>query len=151
MPIDTLYTAAVLGHNRNPRRYGDLGGAVLHARGHNASCGDLIEVDVALDGGRLVDWRFRGEACAVAIAAASMLDALPLGNDRDGLQRLRDRIDGLVAGADPVEDYADLGELAPLSALRAFPGRRKCALLPIATLCAAVDRRGETRTEDSDA
>lgn len=151
MPVDALYTSAVLAHNRAPRRHGDLAGAVLHALGHNASCGDRIEVDVALDGGRVVDWRFRGEACAVAIAAASMLDALPLGNDGDGLRRLRERIDGLIAGADPVANYADLGELAPLSALRSFPARRKCALLPIATLCAAVERQGTAHTEDSTA
>lgn len=151
MPIDTLYTTAVLAHNRSPRRQGELDRSALRARGHNASCGDLIEVDVALAGERVADWRFHGEACAVAVAAASMLDALPLGRDAAGLVRLRERIDGLVAGVDPVEDYADLGELAALAALRAFPGRRKCALLPIATLCAAVEGRGVTHTEDPSA
>jgi len=56
-------------------------------------------------------------------------------------KELNRRFAALVSEAGSPESAEDLGEVAVLSVVRAFPSRRNCAALPWHTLAAALEGR----------
>ncbi|AKH98568.1 iron-sulfur cluster assembly scaffold protein [Halanaeroarchaeum sulfurireducens] len=70
-----MYRQQILDHYKNPRNYGSLEEPDFSHGGHNPSCGDQIEFDVALadDGETVERVAFEGEGCAISQASASML------------------------------------------------------------------------------
>ena len=73
MSAPPLYQQLVLDHSRAPRRFGELAGHTHAADGSNPLCGDTLHVELHVADARIVGYAFRGEACAVARASASML------------------------------------------------------------------------------
>jgi nitrogen fixation NifU-like protein len=80
--MSSLYGAVVAEHFRSPRNRGSFPAPDAASEGTNPLCGDRIRIELRIDKGRIAAARFRGEACMVAIAAASlltgMLEGLPL-------------------------------------------------------------------------
>ncbi len=136
------YRDIVLDHHRAPRRRGRLAPPAQSAEGVNALCGDQLRIEVRVEQGRVVAYAFEGTCCAIATATASLLGDRAIGGDADDLGALERRFTALVAGE--IAEAAELGALNALSELARYPARRKCALLPFATLRAAL--RGEART-----
>jgi nitrogen fixation protein NifU and related proteins len=139
-----LYPEVVLDHYRNPRNHGALDTCTHAADGANPLCGDRLRIELRCEGGRIRAMRFSGEACAIAIATASMLDDQVAGLDRAAVGLLAERIARLVTTGDA---GIALGALDALAPLQRHPVRRKCALLPIATVCAALDGHDLATTE----
>lgn len=135
MAVEDLYREAVLAHNRAPQRFGELQSPTHAGDGENPACGDALHVGLRVADGRIADLRFKGEACAVTIAAASMLGELIVGGAADRLQALRGKFERLLRGesGDP-----SLGELAALSELTRHPARHRCALLAFDAVQAAL-------------
>ena len=145
----SLYPASVLEHYRNPRNRGHLDGCTHAADGVNASCGDRLRVELdCADGARVRAMRYSGEACALVIAAASMLSERIIDLDAAALAELAQRFQRRIEGAD--EDAA-LGPLNAFGALERHPARRKCALLPWAALRAALAGDVRISTEETSA
>ena len=117
----TAFRAVVLEHFRRPRNRGPLAGANAEAEGANPLCGDRIRVQILADGGAIVDARFTADACAICIAAASILT--------EGARGLRA---GDARSLDLAWLNASLEGEAP-------PGRRRCVALPLDTFHRAVD------------
>ncbi|TLY50393.1 MAG: SUF system NifU family Fe-S cluster assembly protein [Gammaproteobacteria bacterium] len=139
------YHQLVLEHSRAPRRFGALEHATHTADGANPLCGDALHVDVRVTDGRIADLRFRGEACALVRASASMLGERAIDLDAVALAQLEADFARLVAGA--LAQEATLGDLNAFAALAQYPSRRKCALLPFATLRAALAGHVTATTE----
>jgi nitrogen fixation NifU-like protein len=135
MAVEDIYRQGVLAHNRAPRRFGELPGATHAGDGDNPACGDALHVALRVNAGRIEDLRFRGEACAVTVAAASMLGDLIVDAGTARLQELREKFARLLGGGpgDP-----DLGELAALAELSRHPTRHRCALLPFEAVQSAL-------------
>jgi nitrogen fixation NifU-like protein len=142
--MEALYPQVVLDHYRNPRNHGTLDACTHAADGANPLCGDHLRIELRCEGGRIEDLRFSGEACAVATAAASMLGELVAGLGREDVATLVARVERLVTMG---EADATLGALNAMASLQRHPARRKCALLPLATLHAALDGRMSATTE----
>ncbi|MFB6082091.1 MAG: Fe-S cluster assembly sulfur transfer protein SufU [Halanaeroarchaeum sp.] len=70
-----MYRQQILDHYKNPRNYGSLASPTFSHGGHNPSCGDQLEFDVALaeDGETIEQVAFEGDGCAISQASASML------------------------------------------------------------------------------
>jgi nitrogen fixation protein NifU and related proteins len=68
-----MFSDAVLDHFRNPRNPGKLPGADAAVEVSNPVCGDILQLAVRLDGGRIVEARFLCRGCTTAIACASLL------------------------------------------------------------------------------
>lgn len=136
MPASNLYTQAVLDHFRAPRNFGVLAAHTHAADGANPLCGDTLHVELRAEAGQVAELRFRGEACAIATAAASMLGEIAIGRSERELAALEDRFARLIHGG-PQDD--SLGELNVMGQLAQHPARQKCALLPFATLRAALN------------
>jgi nitrogen fixation NifU-like protein len=69
----TAFRAVVLEHFRRPRNRGPLENATTSVEGANPLCGDRIRVQLRVDDERVAEARFTADACAICIAAASML------------------------------------------------------------------------------
>ena len=136
MELTDLYREVILDHNKHPRNFGRLDPHDAEAKGHNPLCGDRLTVTLLRQGDRIADIRFEGNGCAISVASASMMTEAIKGKDRATVDALFQRIHALLTEAGA--SSADLGKLAALSGVRAFPARVKCASLCWHTLNAAL-------------
>jgi len=145
MSASELYQRIVLEHSRAPHHFGALAAPTHRAEGANPLCGDTLHVELRVVDGRVAEIAFRGEACAIAKATASMLGEAAARLDADGIAQLEARFARVIGG--DLERDDTLGDLNALAALANYPSRRKCALLPFATLRAALAGSAKTTTE----
>jgi nitrogen fixation NifU-like protein len=115
-----LYREHILDHYRNPRNQGVLEGADLSAELDNPTCGDVVRLDVRLEGDRVCEAHFSGHGCVISMAAASMLTEEVVGKTIDELQAMQD------------DDMLDL------LGVTLGPVRAKCGLLPLRVLQAGL-------------
>jgi nitrogen fixation protein NifU and related proteins len=143
------YDRFMLDHIKNARNYRALDDASHHAAGVNPLCGDEMTVYARVDAGSIGDVGFQCTCCGISMASASVMTELvksaPL---IDARPLLRTFINAL--GSEDTAAAATLTEaqLAILDAVRALPGRRKCAALPWLALEAALDGRTQAVSTD---
>lgn len=120
----SFYRENLLDHYRNPRQHGRLDAPTVSHEDLNPLCGDMIHIDLAIDGDRVADARFSGHGCAVSQAAASML------------------LEEIVGK--PVDEVAAFGrdDLLELLGVPLSPARLKCALLSLGVLRAGLHAAG---------
>jgi len=140
-----LYQAVILDHSRHPRHFGKLEGATAQARGYNPLCGDQLTLYLKMEQERIAEAGFEGKGCALCLASASLLTEAVRGRERADAERLAGEVQKFCT----TEGYetAELEPLMPLSGVRRFPARVKCATLPWHTLKAALGGRREATTE----
>ena len=114
--MPALYSDILLDHFRRPRNYGSLATPDISNEQFNPLCGDRIRIELKLDGSIVNEARFKGDACAISTAAASLLTELILGAD--------------------VGELANISDAQLISALQSDiqPARLQCALLPLQAL-----------------
>lgn len=78
-----MYSAELLDHFQNPRNPGEVDKPDAIARLENPACGDILELSLSLEGGRIVDIRFRAKGCVPAMACGSAITELIKGNSVD--------------------------------------------------------------------
>jgi nitrogen fixation protein NifU and related proteins len=137
MELNDLYRDVILDHNRQPRNFGGLEPADASVEGFNPMCGDRLTVRLKLAGEKISDIRFEGQGCAISTASASLMTEAVKGKTRAEALQLFDRVHQLLTddAAPPAEE---LGKLAALSGVRAYPARVKCASLCWHTLASAL-------------
>ena len=141
--LDDLYQEILLDHYRRPRNFGPLPGADREVDGHNPLCGDRLHLALRLDGDRLAEIRFEGSGCAISTASASMMTEAVRGRRVGEILAIVERFRALLTGEGPAPEAAELGELAALGGVRAFPMRVKCATLAWHALRAALAGAGD--------
>jgi nitrogen fixation NifU-like protein len=136
------YDDLIMDHIKNARNYRALAGATHHADGANPLCGDELAVYLKLDGGVIADASFQCTCCGISMASASIMTESVRGRSaEDARALLSGLVAALTAHADPASRQADPGQHALLNAVREFPARTRCAVLPWVTLEAALDNR----------
>ena len=118
--MSPAYPPLVLEHFRRPRNFGALPAPTVSREGTNPLCGDRVRIELAVDGDRVDTVRFRGDACAVTIAAASLLT-----------ERVTGQTLAAIAALTEDDALALLGGEIPAA-------RRRCGTLPLEVLQAAV-------------
>lgn len=68
-----MYSEQVLEHFRNPRNAGRLENATAAVQATNPVCGDILELAVRMERGRIAEARFLCRGCTTAIACGSLL------------------------------------------------------------------------------
>jgi nitrogen fixation NifU-like protein len=126
--LDELYREVILEHFKHSPRHGELPAAQVRATGANPLCGDELAFDLALDGQRIQQARFRGRGCAISQAAASMLAGALEDRSLTEATRLIYAMKALMQGVEP-DPAVDLGDMEALAGVRKFPVRVKCAAL----------------------
>ena len=71
-----MYSEAVLDHFQNPRNAGTLDAATATVSVENPVCGDILELSVRMEAGRIAEARFRTRGCVTALACSSLLTEL---------------------------------------------------------------------------
>ena len=119
--MSSVYSEIILDYYRHPRNKGTLDHPHIKAKDSNPLCGDIIEMQLELDGNDSVkDVRFNGQGCAISQASASMLTELVKGKTLDDVRNIsKEEILSLIGGQ--------------LSAVRL-----KCALLSLKVLKTGV-------------
>jgi nitrogen fixation protein NifU and related proteins len=112
----TLYSDTLLDHFRHPRNYGDLVNPDISHESFNPLCGDRIRIEVKLRDTSVQEARFKGDACAICTAAASLLTELILGTSVAAIAAISN--DRLISALE-----SDIK-----------PTRLQCALLPLEAL-----------------
>jgi nitrogen fixation NifU-like protein len=111
-----LYSEVILDHFRHPRNYGSLPAPDIIYEDLNPLCGDRIRIELQLNHDVIAAARFKGDACAISMAAASLLTELIVGTDLAQVEAISN--DKLIASLE-----SDIQ-----------PTRVQCALLPLEVL-----------------
>jgi nitrogen fixation NifU-like protein len=129
-----LYQDIILDHGRHPRNFHPLEHPTHLARGHNPLCGDRVTVYLAVEGDRIADVSFEGRGCAISTAAASLMTEVLKGKSIEDAKKLfaqyHARVTGGTAEELPEPLQEDSERLEPLTGVKAYPARVKCATLP---------------------
>ena len=130
--MDDLYRQYILDHFREPRNYGAIEDADIHAADTNPLCGDRIAFDLKIQDGRVKEVRFSGRGCAISQASASMLTEKIEGASLEELQALT-----------PQDVFDMLG-------VEIGPARQRCALLSLRVLHQGIGGKYTGRMDDDD-
>jgi len=76
-----IYRETILDYYRNPRNFGKLEKYDIQARDTNPLCGDEVDMQIKVGGGKIEEIRFSGKGCAISQASASMLTELAKGKE----------------------------------------------------------------------
>jgi nitrogen fixation NifU-like protein len=115
-----IYKDIILDYYRNPRNFGDLANADVRAKDSNPLCGDIVEMQLKINNGKIDDVRFKGKGCAISQASASMLTEVIKGRSLDDVKAMGKSNVLELMGIDP------------------GPTRIKCALLGLKVVKLAV-------------
>ncbi|KKT42683.1 MAG: SUF system FeS assembly protein, NifU family [Candidatus Collierbacteria bacterium GW2011_GWA2_44_13] len=95
------YKDIIIDHYKNPRNFGEMDRADISMDESNASCGDMIQIQVRtqklkesrIQGVKaekdfvIKEMKWRGVGCAISTAAASMLSEKIVGMNREDLEK----------------------------------------------------------------
>lgn len=138
--MPAVYSDILLDHFRHPRNYGDIAAPHISYESFNPLCGDRIRIEVRLEetiGAELekpivAEARFKGDACAICTAAASLLTELILGLDLEALSAMSN--ERVIAALE-----CDIPA-----------ARVQCALLPLEALRAGLRLADSPSTPDAE-
>lgn len=139
--LDDLYQSVILEHDRAPHNYGRLAAPSGSAEGYNPLCGDRLYVTALLAGEQLVKIMFDANGCAIARASASLMTDFLAGRSIAETRRLAQAFEAVLRDRDagPLAAAHELAALAPLTGVRRFPSRIRCAMLAWHALLDALE------------
>ena len=74
--FNTQYSEKVMEHFRNPRNVGEIPDADGIGNVGNPVCGDIMRLYIKVEGGKIIDAKFKTFGCGAAIATSSMVTEL---------------------------------------------------------------------------
>lgn len=98
-----MYTKKVLEHFRNPKHAGEIKDPDAYGKVGNISCGDIMELFLKIEEGRITDVKFKTYGCAAAIASTDILCEMIKGKTVEEAKKI---------GKEDI--LQELGELPPI-------------------------------------
>ncbi len=151
MDLRDLYQDIILDHGQHPRNFRKPEHPSHFANGHNPLCGDRVTVYVTMAGDRIEDVSFQGRGCAISQASASLMTEILLGKTLAEAAALFKGFHAKVTGGDapatPDALEEDMERLEPLTGVKAYPARVKCATLAWHAFEAALKGGATVKTE----
>ncbi|MDR2564751.1 MAG: SUF system NifU family Fe-S cluster assembly protein [Bifidobacteriaceae bacterium] len=130
--LDAMYQELIMDHARHPHGRGLAEGFDGESFQVNPTCGDRIQLRVALGDGQVSGITWDGQGCSISQASASMMKDLAEGKTLEEVAALGDVFTELMRsrGRGIDEAKADqLGDAVALEGVSRYPMRVKCALL----------------------
>ncbi len=116
-----MYQEQILDHYKNPRNFGEMSDADLHAKDSNPLCGDELTMYIKVsDDGHITDIKFYGHGCAISQASASLLTMKLKGKNIEEAKKV------------------DTENIVKMLGIQLSPVRLKCALLSLQVLKKAL-------------
>lgn len=125
--LTELYRDTIVKHAVAPVGFKADIDATHNAEVFNPLCGDRIEILLRIAGESIEDIAFRGEACAICMASASLLCENQANASVAEFAATHTWLEESLANDNPESEN---DALRPLLGVRAYPSRVKCALLP---------------------
>ena len=139
----SLYQEMIIEHARSPRNFRDIEGATRTVEVVNPLCGDQLTLYLQLADGTITDIAFEGNGCAISQASASLMTMALKGLAQDEAIALFTRVHTmLTTESDADAPSPEVGKLAVLSGVWAYPTRVKCATLAWQALRSALEDAG---------
>jgi nitrogen fixation NifU-like protein len=142
MDLRDLYQDIILDHARSPRNFRGLPDPSHFAHGHNPLCGDKITVFMKIENDSIETVSFEGRGCAISTASASLMTEILTGKTLAQAEALFAAFHARVTTGEVIDLAAELEDasdrLEPLTGVRTYPARVKCATLAWHTFDAAV-------------
>ena len=142
MDLRDLYQDIILDHGQHPRNFRAQEHPSHLANGHNPLCGDRVTVYVTLEGERVKDVSFQGRGCAISQASASLMTEILKGKTLAEAEALFKGFHAKVTGGEaqhvPTALEDEMERLDPLTGVKTYPARVKCATLAWHAFEAAV-------------
>jgi nitrogen fixation NifU-like protein len=147
MDLRELYQDIILDHGRHPRNFRKIEHPTHFAQGYNPLCGDRVTVYVTVDGDRIADVSFQGRGCAISTAAASLMTEVLKDKTIAEAHALFAQFRAKATGGKEDEEVSqpmaeEMDRLEPLTGVKAYPARVKCATLSWHALEAALKGSG---------
>ncbi|MGA3316876.1 MAG: iron-sulfur cluster assembly scaffold protein [Candidatus Korobacteraceae bacterium] len=102
-----MYSPQLLDHFERPRNSGELPDADAQVRVENPACGDILELAIKMNAGRIGEIRFRAKGCVAAMACASAMTELAKGRSRqEAIAIDKAEILSAVGGVPPASGHA---------------------------------------------
>ncbi|HEY1811049.1 MAG TPA: SUF system NifU family Fe-S cluster assembly protein [Kofleriaceae bacterium] len=140
--VRALYQEIIVEHGAHPRHRGALATPTHAAELDNPLCGDIVKLQLAVEGDRIAGVAHAGHGCTLSIAAASLFAEQLIGRTLAEAGALAAELEAMVAEAAGAPDRAQsLGSLAVLAGVREFRSRRACATLAARALVRAIAAR----------
>ena len=102
----------------------------------NASCVDNIDVMIKIEGQKITDIRFDGEACAICTSATSIMIKTLIGKTIEQVKQIISNYEKML-NEEPY-DKDILEELIVYDEIYKQPSRKRCALLPFEAIKKAL-------------
>lgn len=122
-----MYRENILDHYKNPHNRGEIKDAEIKFTESNPLCGDVITVNLKLNGHRINDIRFRGSGCAISQSAMSMLSDEIKGKSLEEIKNIKRedivRLLGIEIGVVRTK-CATLGLVAVKNGIKEFENKR---------------------------
>lgn len=74
--MSDLYQEIILEHASRPHHFGELKHPTHTFKGVNASCGDMLELQLLVEKGTIQEIAWKGNGCAISTASSSILSDL---------------------------------------------------------------------------
>jgi len=126
--LNGLYQDVILEHSQSPRRSESLKVVTSSSIAKNPLCGDMVTLEVFVEGGVVKDLSCKTNGCAISTAAGSIMATEIVGKSKvEALAIVAKFIDALKENKE-LETSSE--ELCILSKVHNYPTRIKCAVLP---------------------
>lgn len=121
------YSQKVMEHFMNPRNMGSMDNPDGVGRVGNPVCGDLMEIQIKVEEGRIKDIKFKTFGCAAAIATSSMITELAKGKTLEEAKKIsRNDIADALEGLPPIKMHcSNLAADALKAAIEDYLSRRE--------------------------
>jgi NifU-like protein involved in Fe-S cluster formation len=110
-----MYPPSFLDHLARPRSPGRLEGATHRGRAEEHACGDVLSLDLRVEGGRIAEARFRAEGCPGVLAVGSALASVLPGRAATASAATAAEVDATLGGVPVAKRHALRLAVAALS------------------------------------
>jgi nitrogen fixation NifU-like protein len=103
------YGEKVMEHFRNPRNVGEIEQPDGVGRAGNPVCGDIMELYIKVQDGRIVDAKFKTFGCGAAIATSSMVTEMVKGKTVDEALKITNKaVAQALGGLPPIKMHCSV-------------------------------------------
>ena len=124
-----MYSERVMDHFMNPRNVGEVENPDGVGTEGNPTCGDVMKITIKVEGGKIVDAKFRTFGCGAAIAVSSMVTEMVKGMALDDAMKLsKDAVAKELGGLPPQKMHcSNLGADALKKAIEDYKSKHEGA------------------------
>ncbi|HXX56949.1 MAG TPA: Fe-S cluster assembly scaffold protein NifU [Thermodesulfovibrionales bacterium] len=120
-----MYSEKVMDHFTNPRNVGEIADADGVGTEGNPTCGDVMKISIKVEGGKIVDAKFKTFGCGAAIAVSSMVTEMVKGKTlEEALAISKEAVANELGGLPPQKMHcSNLGADALKKAIEDYKSR----------------------------